>query len=97
MKAKQAKKPQSVKLAVMPNDETGQGLYGLAKELSGVAEELRPLYHIETVADNIGELASALHYLAQATALSAIAKNGTEEERKIALTSLKAGFEEFRD
>ena len=65
--------------------------------LSGVAEELRPLYHLESAADNLGELASALGSLANATAMSVIAQNGTQEDRATAVAYLKRWFEEFKD
>ncbi len=69
---------------------------GLAKAVESVADELRPLYHLEPVADHIGSLASALNTLANATAMSVIAKNGTEEDRAVVVAYLKNWFEEFR-
>lgn len=77
--------------------DMGMALVGLAEELGGVGEELRPLHHIETMADNIAELANALHHLANATALSVIAQHGTDEDRTTVVASLKRWFDEFRD
>lgn len=62
-----------------------------------IAEELRPLYQLETVADNLGEIASALHTLAHATALRVIAEHGSDRDRKAMVENLKTWFEEFRE
>jgi hypothetical protein len=103
MKAKATKMPEKTDLAIAPrtprntDDDTGTALHGLAKEVSGVAEELRTLYHIESLSDHVGELASALHNLANATAMSVIAKSGTDEDRAVAVAYLKRWFEDFRE
>jgi hypothetical protein len=100
MKAKLTKMPQKTNLAIAPRnigDDTGTALYGLAKELGGVAEELRSLYHIESMSDHIGDLASALHDLANATAMSVIARSGTDEDRAVAVAYLKRWFDDFRE
>jgi len=52
---------------------------------------------IESVSDNVGELASALRDLANATAMSVIAKSGTDEDRMVAIAYLKRWFVEFRE
>jgi len=67
---------------------------GLAKE---IAEVLRPLYHIEEIADNLGTLASALDGLTHATAMSVIAQYGSNEDRGAAVNYLKRWFDELRD
>jgi len=75
------------------DDGTASALYGFAKELSAsvdeVAKELRPLYHVENVADNVGELASAIARLASVTSLSVIATHGTDEDRAAVVAQLK--------
>lgn len=99
--ARKAKKltPNKTNTAKTPadiGDYTGTALSSLAQEVGGIAEELRPLYHIESISDNIGELASALRGLADATAMSVIAKNGNEEDGAVAVEHLKRRFEDFR-
>jgi hypothetical protein len=75
--------------------DIGHGFYGLGKEIEGVAEESRPLYHLELLAEYLGSLASALDNLANATAISAIAKHGTEEDRTRAIEYLKQYFRDW--
>jgi hypothetical protein len=101
MKAKittMAKKPS---LAVVPAstaaNDTSSAIGALAGAVSDISEEVRPLYHTESIADHIGELASALDSLAKATAMSVIAKNGSKEDRAIAVAHLKRWFEEFSE
>jgi hypothetical protein len=69
-------------------EDVGHVLHGVAKELAGA---------IEQVSDNIGQLASALNGLANATALSIIATHGKAEDRTKAVANLKAWFEDFRE
>jgi hypothetical protein len=102
MAKKTPKKPATVETPASRNDDLGSAVYGLAKEIKGagdsVAEELRPLYHIEVIADNLGTLASALDGLAHATAMSVIAQYGSNEDRAVVVAYLKRWFvEEFRD
>jgi hypothetical protein len=97
--------PKKTNVARMPkstsNDSTARALYGFAKELSasldGIAEELKPHYHIEEVADNLHSIASALNGLAKAMAMQTIAQNGSDEDRSKAVTYLKGWFEDFRE
>jgi hypothetical protein len=103
MKAKTAMMAKKPSLAVAPAstaaDDTSSAIGTLARAVSDVAEEVRPLYHIESLADNAGHLsavAAALESLANATAMSVIAKNGSEEDRAIAVAHLKGWFEDFR-
>jgi hypothetical protein len=65
----------------------------VAKSLADLADELRPL---ETAADNLGSVATALDYLADATALRVIADHGSAEDRERALEILKGRFDAFR-
>ena len=65
----------------------------LAKAVESVAEELRPLYKIEETNDALGELASALHHLAHAQAMSVIAEFGSEKDRATAVEYLKRQYE----
>jgi hypothetical protein len=69
---------------------------GTVKGLDDLTYNLQPLYHIESLADNVGELASALHGLANATAMSVIAKNGTQDDRAVAVEYLKRWFDDFK-
>jgi hypothetical protein len=99
MKAKPTRMPARTNLAVAPanaGDDTGIALHGLAKEIGGVAEELRTLYHLESVSEHMGQLASALTALANATAMSVIARSGTDDDRSVAVAYLKRWFEDFR-
>jgi hypothetical protein len=84
------------------NGDLGTAVYGLAKEIAAavdsIAEELRPLYRVAEIADNLGELASALHGLANARGMSVIAQYGNDEDRAKAVAYLKRWFhEDFRD
>jgi len=78
------------------NGDVGMGLHGLGTAVESIADELRPLYHIEQLSENVAELAAAVHSLAQANALSVIAKNGNQADRSVALEHLKGWFEDFR-
>lgn len=73
--------------------DTGVALHGLARTIEGISEELRPLYHIEAVADNLASLATALDGLSDATALGVIAQYGSSEDRAKAVARLKGWFE----
>ncbi len=92
------KKPKAVKPA--NNGDLGRAVFGLAKEVAGglesIAEELRRLRYVEDAADSLSELASALHGLANATALSVVAQYGSNEDRAAVVDKLKRWFEEFR-
>jgi hypothetical protein len=81
-------------------DSTAQALYGFAKELSasldGIAQELKPHYHIEEVADNLAGIATSLGDLARAVALQTIAQNGNEDDRAKAIENLKNWFDDFK-
>jgi len=77
------------------DSDIGVGVHALAQPIEGIGEELRPLYHLEVVADNLGTLSSALDGLANATALAAIAQYGSTEDRTAAVARLKERFEGF--
>jgi hypothetical protein len=87
----------TIKKTKSPNadSDTGVGLHALADTIEGVGEELRPLYHLAAVADNLGSLSSALDGLANATALAAIAQYGSSEDRTTAVALLKSRIERF--
>jgi uncharacterized protein (UPF0261 family) len=51
----------------------------------------------EAIGDNLGRLATALQFLVNATAMSAIAQHGTPEIKKRAVAYLMNWFPEFRD
>jgi hypothetical protein len=92
-------KPSKTNVPPVPRntgDDVGMALHGLAKELGAVAEELHPLCHVESMSDHIGSLAAAVSDLARATAMSVIAKRGTDEDRAVAIEYLKGWFDEFR-
>ena len=96
--------PKKSNLVVAPKpaamDDIGSAIGALASAVSGISDELRPFYHIEPLADNVAHLsdvAAALGNLANATAMSIIAKNGTDEDRAIAVAYLKGWFEEFKE
>ncbi len=98
MTKKTPKKPNSGKAPASSDDDLGTAVYGLAKAVESVAEELRPLYHIEQIADNLGALAPELDGLAKATAMSVIAQHGSNEDRAAAVSYLKRWFhDEFRN
>ena len=78
------------------NDDSGMAMIGLAQAIEGVGEHIRPLYHIEPLADYIGDAARALDSLAKATALTAIAQYANSEDRTKAVDILKGWFDEFR-
>lgn len=89
-------------VARMPKEsDYNPNIYGLAKELSasldGIAEELRPFFHVEQVADNLGSIASSLDGLAKAMAMQVIAQGGNAEDRAKAVEYLKGWFEEFKE
>ena len=83
--------PKKTNVAQMPADYD-PNMHGLAKELSasldGIAEELKPHHHIEEIADNLGNIASALSGLVKVHALQAIAAHGNDEERARAVEQL---------
>jgi hypothetical protein len=60
----------------------------VAESIDDLASEVRPIYHIEALSDNIGELASAMYRLANVTAYSALAAHGDKEDRESALNNL---------
>jgi hypothetical protein len=96
MKKKPSKSKKSP--AVKDDGSTGQALYGLTKELGSIlADELHPLYHLEEMAQSVNDVAVAMDTLARATAMSVIAKNGSEEDRAKAVSFLKNWFEDFRE
>lgn len=105
MKARLAKKmPHKTNLAIASRSEgsdTATALFGFAKELSGeigeVAHELRHLYHMDTLSQNTGELASALAHLAEVTAFSIVARYGTDEDRALVVAKLKRRFEDLQE
>jgi hypothetical protein len=91
--ASRSKKSSSAKLEL--DVEIGQGLYGLGKELEEIANQLRKLgelSELEPLSDNVADMARALHALANATALSVIAKHGTEENVQERSQSCRAGL-----
>lgn len=90
--------PKKIKLvAASKGNDAGTAPHGLAKAVGCIAEELRPLCHIGSLSGNIGELASALRNLANANAMSVIARSGTEEDRMIVVAYLKRWFKEFQE
>jgi NTP pyrophosphatase (non-canonical NTP hydrolase) len=105
MKAKPVKKvPQKANLAIASRSEvsdTGSGLFGVAKELGSeigeVAQELRHLSYVETLSDHTADLASALADLAEVTALSIVARHGTDEDRALVVAKLKRRFEDLQE
>ena len=58
--------------------------------------DLHNLWHLETVGERLGEIASALDRMAKVAAMGVIAEHGSPEDREIALGYLKGWFEEFR-
>lgn len=63
-----------------------------------IAEKLPEDHHFEQIAEYLGELASALHAVAHARAMSVIAQYGSNEDRTRAVTYLKGWFsDEFRE
>jgi NTP pyrophosphatase (non-canonical NTP hydrolase) len=94
--AKMSKKTGVPKAPKDKGGDLGLVLYGLAKEVGEVAHQLRDLYHLDSMSDHVGELASAFSSLADATAMSVIANSGTQEDRETAVKYLKQRFEEFR-
>ena len=58
--------------------------------------DLHKLWHLETVGDRLGEIASALDRMAKVAAMGVIAEHGSHEDREIVLGYLKRWFEEFR-
>ncbi len=95
-KPNKRKKPSTRRTSPVVGDDTGLALHGLAKEVGDISEGLHKLYHLEQLADNVGDLGQALHALANATAISVIAKYGSEGDRAVALSHLKNWFEDFR-
>ena len=81
----------------MPNKVADESLElsGLSASIESIAEELRPLYQIENVSDNLAEIASALSGIGRATSLAAIAKYGDAADRKEALRLMKEPFQEW--
>lgn len=75
-------------------DDTGIGLLAIAKAIDGLSEEFHKMYYLEMLADHLADAAVGLHDLAHATALSVIARNGTEDERRVAIEHLKHWFHE---
>lgn len=71
----------------------GNGLYGLAKAIESVAEEIHHLYHLDTINDNIGQIAAAADSISNAVAAYVIAQHGTEADRKEVVAYLKRWFE----
>lgn len=90
-----AKKSTAKKVAKKSSDDRGMASYGLAKEIGGLSEELSHLYKLENIADNLGEIASALSSLANATILSIIAENGTAEEKAEAVQKAKGWLDSY--
>ncbi len=92
MAKKTPKKTNAVRIPAS-SDELGLAVTDLAKAIESIAEELRPLYHIEQVADNLGALAPELDGLGKVTAMSVIARYGSDEDRAAAVAYLKDWFE----
>ena len=90
-----AKNSTAAKTTKNSSDEDGMALHGLAKEIGGLGEEFGHLYKLENIADNLGEIASALNQLANAMTLSVIAQNGTAEERARAVQKAKHWLDSF--
>lgn len=77
---------------------TGLGLLGVAKAIDGLSEEFGKVFYLETLADNAGHMSVALDSLAHATAMSVIARYGTEHDKEIAITYLKRWFwDDFKE
>ena len=96
--AKSKKSPKaaaSSKAAVRRKADDGlrSEIYGLARAIDGIAEELGPLYKMEYVAESLNRIAVALQRLATATAVSVIAQHGTADDRAEAVAGLKRSME----
>ncbi|HZT76055.1 MAG TPA: hypothetical protein VFA27_05320 [Vicinamibacterales bacterium] len=84
-----AKKPmKQVKKSQIPAGDLGAALYALSQEIKGVAEELHPLWHVEELADNVGNLIAPLDALATAAAMKVIAEYGSEDDRSAVVAYL---------
>jgi predicted transcriptional regulator len=85
-------------LSVELDSDVGQGLGAVAEAISSsFADEFTHFHHIENIAENLGELSSAMNGVANAIALSAIAQHGSNEDRDKAVSILKNWFDSFRD
>jgi hypothetical protein len=69
--------------------DIGSGIFGLAKSIESVAEELRPPWKIELLTDNLGEIAQQLAKQVHVQELSLIAQHGTDEDRKAIVKYVK--------
>jgi len=91
--------PKKTKATPKPSeasDDLGSGFLALATAVDGIAEELRPLYKIEDLNDNLAGIASSIHDLANATKLSLIAKHGSDGDRARVVAWLKGDFPALR-
>jgi hypothetical protein len=75
-----------------PVSDIGVALGELAKATYDVASELRPLYHLDTINDNLANLATATDEVASAIAASVIAQYGSEDDRARIVKHLKGWF-----
>jgi hypothetical protein len=87
-----AKKTTLKKKPTAPTDDARSGLDALAKAVASVAEELRPLYHLDTINDNHSELAGATDTIGYAIAALVIAHYGSADDRTRIIGHLKGWF-----
>ena len=92
-KTKAAKPPQG---SEDPLDDIGVAIGSVAQAIDRI-DGLDKLYHLETLADNVGGLEGPLHSLAEAVAMSVIARYGDDDDRAKAVAHLKRWFDDFRD
>jgi len=72
-------------------DELGAAIAALGRSVDH-SSELDSLRHLDTISDNIGELATSLNAVAQALAASVIAQHGSADERAKIIEHLKTWF-----
>lgn len=90
------------KKATKAQQRSGDAIDDIGKAIGAVAaaigriEGLEKLYHLETLADNVGGLEGPLHTLAEAVAMAVIAQYGDDDDRAKAVAHLKPWFDDFR-
>jgi hypothetical protein len=72
-----------------------QGPLALIAEALGDIRGIVKLRHLETIADNLGDLSTALVALADASAMQVIAEHGSDDDRKAVVQLLKSRLEGF--
>jgi hypothetical protein len=71
------------------------GPLALIAEALGDIRGIVKLRHLETIADNLGDLSTALVSLADASAMRVIAEHGSDNDRKAVVDLLKSRLEGF--